>query len=396
MPLSLESRFLLDTLRAFIGSDSGPLDLSVPDRLNSECLLRAANFHRVVPLAFKTVSRLDPKHLSAPILEYFRRELQVITLQSLGMTAEMLRLVNLLEAAKIPTVVFKGPALSIQAYGDLFTRQFSDIDLIVRTTDFDTARSFLCSHGYTDNGVVSHACNLFHHERRTAVDLHRLVPGPLGFAGTKWVAMDSESLLERAVYLPFREYRIRTLQTEDLLLALCIHGAKHAWERWIWLFDIAALIARHPLLDWDQLARRSQEYGIAEPVYLSLRLTETVCGRSLPPGALKGLGRRPAIEKLVPGLNSAIVQDPNLLRSNLRQYLLPFQTLTTSRDRMRYFLLLLQKRIAPTAADRESLRLPRNLWFLYFLIRPLRLLYEYGRDVAGYVVLKLRRNPPVD
>jgi hypothetical protein len=307
----------------------------------------------------------------------------------------MLRLLSLLKAEGIPTVAFKGPVLSLQAYGDPFMRQFDDIDLLVPLPEFDRTRSFLCSHGYTDNGEVTHACNLFDYERRTAVDLHRRVLGPLGFSGSTWVTMDSESLLARSVDLNFQRHRIRSLQTEDLLLALCIHGAKHGWERWIWLFDIAALIARQPLLDWDQLTRRSQEYAIAEPVYLSLRLTETVCGSALPPGALKGLGVRPAIEKLIPALTSAIVQDPNVLRSNLRKYLLPFQTLPKGSDKRNYLLRFLKERIAPTNADHNAIDLPPYLEFMYFAIRPLRLLYRYGSNMAGYVTLRLRwnRNP---
>jgi hypothetical protein len=395
MPLSLESRFLLESLRISIGGGAGSLNLDAGGQLDSERLLSAAHFHRVAPLAYKTLSQLNPKHFPAPIVEHFRRDVNAIALRSLQLTAEMLRLLRLLEAEGIPTVAFKGPVLSLQAYGDPFLRQFDDIDLLVPLPEFDRTRSFLVSHGYTDNGVLTHACNLVHYQRRTAVDLHRWVLGPLGFSGSTWVTMDSESLLARSVDLTFQEHRIRTFQTEDLLLALSIHGAKHAWERWIWLFDIAALIARNPLLDWDQLTKRSQEYAITEPVYLSLRLTETVCGRALPPGALKGLGVRPAVEKLIPALNSAIVQDPDVLRSNLRKYLLPFQTLTKGSDKCHYLLRLLKRRITPTGADHSAINLPPYLEFIYFAIRPLRLLYKYGSNMAGYVTLRLRwnRNP---
>jgi hypothetical protein len=395
MPLSLETQFLLETLRSFIGGDLGSLRLDTAEQLDSKRLLSAAQFHRVAPLAYKTLSKLNPKHFPAPIVEQFRPSVNAIGLRSLQLAAEMLRLLSLLKAEGIPTVAFKGPVLSLQAYGDPFMRQFDDIDLLVPLPEFDRTRSFLCSHGYTDNGEVTHACNLFHYERRTAVDLHRWVLGPLGFSGSTWVTMDSESLLARSVDLNFQEHRIRAMQTEDLLLALCIHGVKHGWERWIWLFDIAALIARQPLLDWDQLTKRSQEYAITEPVYLSLRLSETVCGSALPPGALKGLGVRPAIEKLIPALHSAVVQDPNVLRSNLRKYLLPLQTLTKGSDKRNYLLRFLKDRITPTNADHNAIDLPPYLEFMYFAIRPLRLLYRYGSNMAGYVTLRLRwnRNP---
>jgi hypothetical protein len=308
----------------------------------------------------------------------------------------MLRLLNLFEAENIPTVAFKGPVLSMDAYGDPFVRQFDDIDLLVRTSDFERSRAFLRSQGYTDHGVLTHACGLTHSQRRVALDLHRWILGPIGFAGTRWVTITTESLLARSGHLSFRGHSIRAFRMEDQLLVLCIHGAKHAWQRWIWLFDIGALIARNPLLDWDDLAKRAQEFGIVEPVYLSLRLTETVCGRALPPGALKLLRVRPAIEELVSPLNAAIVQDPDALRSALHRYLLPFQTLRSGRDKRKYFWRLLKERMALTSADRSMLSLPRYLEFLYFAIRPIRLTWQHGAKAIGYTFRKLGSKGRID
>jgi hypothetical protein len=198
-------------------------------------------------------------------------------------------------------------------------------------------------------------------------------------------------LLERAKFTTVQGYRIRTPVMEDLVLALCMHASRHAWQRWIWLFDIAALIARHPELDWDELTRRAHELRVAEPVYLSLQLAGTVCGSSVPARDLQGLNIRPRIRELIPSLTSAVIQDPNSLRSDLRRYLLPFQTLSRVQDKRAYFFRLLKDRIGPTSADYDWIKLPQYLRALYFGIRPLRLIYEYGSNLAGYIAMRLRR-----
>ena len=46
---------------------------------------------------------------------------------------------------------------------------------------------------------------------------------------------------------------------------------------------------------------------------------------------------------------------------------------------------------SPNTADEAFIRLPKRLWFLYFLIRPLRLLQN---AISGNTIHRLRQNPP--
>lgn len=390
MSLSLESRFLLDTLRASTGDSAVQPQLEQAEQLNPRRLLSAAQFHGVSPLVYKAITTLDSKCVPSQISDLFRQDVRHITLRLMQMTRELLDLLGLLEKEKIPTIAFKGPTLSIQAYGSPFMRQSGDLDLLVREEDLARACSILASQGYKDTSEVAHARNLLHPTRGVAVDLHRWVSGPVGFAeSAEPLDIDSGSLFERSDHFIYQERRIRAFRIEDLLLVLCIHAAKHAWEKWIWLFDIQALITRHPELDWDQLSRRAHELRIAQPVYLSLRLTETICGSHLPPSALRALNPRPEIERLIRPLHSDIVQDPSFLRSRMRTEFLPFQTLATIREKTAYGVWLLKRRMAPNRADLSSLRLPPYLHFLYVLTRPLRLMFNYGKEATGYIAFRL-------
>jgi putative nucleotidyltransferase-like protein len=61
---------------------------------------------------------------------------------------------------------------------------------------------------------------------------------------------------------------VMTLSPEDLLVYLCAHGAKHVWEKLIWIVDVAGLINRHSDPDWRSvcdLAARHRCERVSNP-----------------------------------------------------------------------------------------------------------------------------------
>ncbi|MGE0133262.1 MAG: nucleotidyltransferase family protein [Blastocatellales bacterium] len=72
--------------------------------------------------------------------------------------------------------------------------------------------------------------------------------------------------------------RTRLSLPEDLLIYLCAHGAKHAWERLIWLADVAGLIHKHSNLDWDGVRDLAVEQRCGRVLLLGLRLARDVVG----------------------------------------------------------------------------------------------------------------------
>jgi hypothetical protein len=65
----------------------------------------------------------------------------------------------------------------------------------------------------------------------------------------------------------------QVLSLEDEFVLNCIHGAKHFWERLMWLADIAAIISRHPKLDSEIAKRYAAEVGALRLFYLALQLS---------------------------------------------------------------------------------------------------------------------------
>ena len=89
------------------------------------------------PEAFQT---LFPKTILAQLRESFRSNVQ----NSLLLTAELLKLVELFAASRINAIPFKGPVLAAAVYKDLSLRQFSDLDVLVQPGRHPQSRELAC------------------------------------------------------------------------------------------------------------------------------------------------------------------------------------------------------------------------------------------------------------
>jgi hypothetical protein len=78
------------------------------------------------------------------------------------------------------------------------------------------------------------------------------------------------------------ETPVRSLAPEDLLLILCVHGAKHYWSRLGWICDVAALLRASPQLGWKRVIEQACQLGGKRMLALGLYLAHELLGASLP------------------------------------------------------------------------------------------------------------------
>jgi len=72
------------------------------------------------------------------------------------------------------------------------------------------------------------------------------------------------------------------LSVEDELVLICIHGAKHFWERLMWIADVAALVSRQTGIDWERVADSARAVGAERMVHAGLRLASDLLKMQLP------------------------------------------------------------------------------------------------------------------
>ncbi|HET7461742.1 MAG TPA: nucleotidyltransferase family protein [Longimicrobium sp.] len=375
--LSPEARLLL---RAASGGD---VDEALVSDVDGTRLLALAERHRMIPLLHR---HLRGAALPPSAAAELRARNAAEAHRALRLAGEARRLLDALSGDGIEALVYKGPALAVQAYGDLALRSFIDLDLLVRPADVPRAIGVLAGAGYAAALEMSPAQErcfrridgdypLVHRETGTLVELHARVSS-LRFA----MPIDTGALMRRSRLVAVGGGAVRTLGDDDLLLVLLVHGAKHRWKRLEWLAAVAALL-RAGRGDVATVLARATELHARRTVLLGLHLTQTLLGAPLSAAVEREIAADGGVAALAGGAAARLfgpepADGAGETRANLRFNL---RLRDGAADRARSVARWL---FGPGPEDWKWRPLPDALFPLYRVLRPLRLLARHGRAGA--------------
>jgi len=77
-------------------------------------------------------------------------------------------------------------------------------------------------------------------------------------------------------------HRIPALAIEDEVLLICIHGAKHLWERLSLVADVAAFVTRQTSLNWERTFAAARAVGAERMLHIGLLLAGNLLHAALP------------------------------------------------------------------------------------------------------------------
>jgi hypothetical protein len=207
------------------------------------------------------------------------------TFFTLRLNAELFRLLEQFRADGIGAVAIKGPVLAVQAYGDPAIRSYGDLDLLVRQQDIRRATQLMSAAGFVpvvplsaiDAGKIPGQYLFSKPDSKLIVELHndftlRYFPRRLPL----------EEFFARQICVRIDGHEIPALSVEDELVLICIHGAKHFWERLMWIADVAALISRQTILDWQRVADSASAVKAKRMLHTGLRLASDLLKARLP------------------------------------------------------------------------------------------------------------------
>ena len=349
------------------------------DSIDWPALLHLADHHGVLSLL---VERLPKLQIAAPpeIRETLREWQLRHTVFTLSLTAEMFRLLEHFAGLGIETLVTKGPALSLRCYGAPGMRQYGDLDLIVRDRDMERATEAMIALGYAPKVplVAIQAAKFpgeyaFHkpatdllvefHTERTFRYHPRRMPIETVFARSSSVTIDTRE--------------VPVLAIEDELVLICIHGAKHFWERLMWMADVAALVSGKQAINWERAWAAAREVGAARIVRLGLRLAMEVAGAALPEQVAAQVRADSSAARLAAQITSRLAAS-DTPRMGIRAR-------AAFRVTMRGsfwdgFAYLMRLSLSPTEEDWAAGAETERSWLLDALGRPLRLARKHGRN----------------
>jgi len=351
--------------------------------VNWDILLQLAVHHRVYPLVYKTLSRLNNPAVPDHVLGLLRQKYRENAMQAISMTGETIRIVKRLENHGICAVVLKGTPLSWRLYGDITIRPSRDIDILVSTDELKKTIGILENEGYRriytehiltprqlqiiSKKAVNHSNHFVyqHNEKKIYLEIHwklgnhvHALPLPTG--------RNIKRIEVAGILLP-------VLSDEELLLYLILHGAGHGWYRLRWLIDIA-MFTQQGDVDWEKTEYLARSFGIQSFLYQYLIMTNQILAMPVPPNLLSiATHDRTASRLARMAMNLCLSAADFQIRGANGQYtnywpnIYQFNVLTGWKNRFNYILKL----FAPAVDDILLISLPDRLYALYYVIRPL-------------------------
>ena len=126
-------------------------------------------------------------------------------------------------------------------------------------------------------------------------------------------------LWERLETVSLADTPVRTLAPEDLLLILCVHGAKHYWSRLGWICDIAALLHIPRRLKWELILAQARRLGGIRMLLLGILLAHELLGTPLPEAIQPQLQADPVLPRLAVQVRARLFSDADHLLSAIDQ-----------------------------------------------------------------------------
>lgn len=280
-----------------------------------EQLCTLATEHKVAAFLWRTLDKVCPTAIPDTARKSLKVQVQIHIQESLFLTKELLSILNLFSQQDVPAIPYKGAVLATSVYGDLTLRPFSDLDILVHEADVVRALELLRAQGYRlirpsrlahlaedlqaaqvrkliSDSSWAYQLVLAHVTSEIVVELHWRVLPPYVFAAPcaeLWQHRQSVSIAGAS---------FSTFSPENLLWFLCVHGAKHQWERLSWVCDVAQLLHTFPNLDWQGLIAYAQNKGILRRLYLGLLLAHGLLDAPLPDPIRQQISANSVVHKL--------------------------------------------------------------------------------------------------
>ncbi|BAZ34105.1 hypothetical protein NIES4074_66190 [Cylindrospermum sp. NIES-4074] len=352
-------------------------------------LIQTATRHGVMPLLYRSLNATCPEAVPKSILSQLRHFFQSNALHNLLLTRELVSLLNLFNAHDIPAIPIKGSVLAVSVYGNLALRQFSDLDILVHKHNIFKAKDLLISQGYRlpreqetaniDQFEQGHAWQMMNPERHVSVDLHwslvhQYFTSDADFTSEiQWENLESISLIDTTV---------PNLNSEDLLLFLCLHGTGEGWITLGRCCDLAELIRTHQDMDWKRILEQARKLHKEKYLFLGLLIASDVLGATIPSFVQETMEADLLAKWMKPRIKKWLLVDDSPVRQVFFRF---FNLVITNhrQDRGKYFL---RQFMNPNENDIAILPLPAFLSPLYCLIRPIRLLSKYGLSSLKYLL----------
>lgn len=314
-PLTPEAELLVWCARTIVSDDlKTRIRHQVQAALDWAVVLAMAEYHGVSQLLHRNLSTICPNLVPLEPLAHLRKKTQAGALLNRSLAQELISLCEAFQERGAPVIPIKGATLAVLAYGDLALRDFTDLDLLVPKSSVAEAQAVLLAQGYKRRALSDTLSETINEEGPYHVFIKRR---PISRVDLQWVMahphfnfwLDRPEVWRSQISVVLENGRVPGLAPEILLIVLCVHGSKHAWEQLKWVCDVAELVTSHPDLDWNQIFAHASNWRCQRMLYLGLSVAHIILDAPLPAAVLERLKPDVEVEALAHRMPASLLSD---------------------------------------------------------------------------------------
>ncbi|MGG0413122.1 nucleotidyltransferase domain-containing protein [Peribacillus simplex] len=346
-----------------------------------EFFLQLAMHHRVYPLIYSKLKYVDERLIPKYVVENLYQDYKKNTFKMLSLSGEMENLSRLFDGNQIRSLFLKGPVIAFDIYGEIALRTSKDLDILVQKTDLNRVEELLLSYGYEREDLQDKVKKskihiaYFHPQKKVEIEIHWRLNSPL------LKEPSFNELWKRKRVSTLTTYQVYFLGEEDLFLFLISHGSRHGWFRLRWLADIDQIIQNKLISSKTSLTLKTYQHEhlgvkadllIEHALILASVLMNTPINKEI--HSLDAGKRSRKLAYLA--LNFIIEHGPKLkknqplsIKANLQRAFNIILYKFLIKSNLEKFIYLM-KLFKPNSADKQTLRLPKFLHFLYYPLHP--------------------------
>lgn len=384
--ISLEQEIVL----AGAGGDAGALAGLVGRQPDWERVFSFAKEQGVLFFVYRQLKAVREQGPAVPdgFLEKLKQLYLENSTRNLWLAGRLVQIVELLKAAGVCAVPFKGPVQAEVLYGDIGVRYFTDLDILVRPEDAVKARDVLVENGFVQDTRVPEGqldtylrLENFFELRDSAgsvrVDLHWELTGRYLLS-----AISMGDVADRLETAAIANGEVASLGGEDRLIYLCVHSSSHGWGSLEGICAVAEIVRAGKIFDWRRVEERAVRLKCRKMMYFGLALARDLMGVVLPAEVEARVNKAWFVRYLERQVVKKIFMGQTPYAERLSWRFSTFHVLVRDHyfDGVRYGLRIFFR---PTVREWIDRPLPDNLLFLYYVLRPLRIVAGGVKGVFG-------------
>jgi hypothetical protein len=224
--------------------------------------------------------------LSESIIRKLKRQSLLEGSIKLGLFQHLGKIQEAFSDYDLEVLVIKGPASSVQLYGDALVRGYLDLDILVDVDSLALVVPIMEKAGYyqkADQNLSTipsklvqkiHHAVFFREDSPYRIEVHTSIFDNLSKEPQS--RYTTAALLERSVVVSNGETHFKTLDPVDHALFIIEHGTKHGWVLLHWLMDAAKILQIEDPLFHREVASQAEILGDGKKIAYMVKLVTSM------------------------------------------------------------------------------------------------------------------------